>query len=68
MYFDKDELVYMKSAELDNSIDDIENGLYSVKITYYDSYKKYTEIPEEYKGYTIKYNGETNETERIKIK
>ncbi len=68
MYFDKNELVYMKSTELDKSFDDIKDSLYTVKITYDDSYKKYTEIPKEYKGYTIQYNEETHETEETEIK
>ena len=68
MYFYKNELVYMKSNELDTAFDEVEDAKYSVKITYDDTYKKYTEIPEEYSGYIIKYNDETNETERIEIK
>lgn len=68
MYFYKNELVYMKSNELDTAFDEVEDAIYSVKITYDDTYKKYTEIPEEYSGYIIKYNDETNETERIEIK
>ena len=42
--------------------------LYNIKITYDDSYKKYTEIPKEYTGYTVQYNNETNEQERAEIK
>lgn len=68
MYFYNNELLYMKSTELDKSFNDIENALYNIKITYDDTYKKYTEIPKEYKGYIIKYDNETNETERIEIK
>lgn len=67
-YFDKDELVYMKSTEIDEGVEGIENGIYSIKIMYDDSYKKYTEIPAEYKGYITKYNEETDELERIEIK
>ena len=68
MYFDKDNLVYMKSTELDKIFNDVENALYTIKITYDDSYKKYTEIPKEYTGYTVQYNNETNEQERAEIK
>lgn len=68
MYFDNNELVYIKSTELDNAFDDVNNALYTIKITYDDAYKKYTNIPKEYTGYTVEYDNETDETKRIEIK
>lgn len=53
MYFDKDKLVYMKSTKLDESFDELKNVLYTVEITYDNSYKDFTNIPEDYEKYEI---------------
>ena len=37
MYFDKDNLVYMKSTELDKIFNDVENALYTIIICYFYS-------------------------------
>ena len=53
MYFDKDKLVYMKSAKLDESFDELKNVLYTVEITYDNSYRDFTKIPEDYEKYEV---------------
>lgn len=67
-YFDNGELVYMKSNKLDESFDDVKDALYTVKITYDDSYKNIVNIQEDYTGYILEYNDETDTTEQIEIK
>lgn len=53
LYFDNGELIYMKSADLDESFDNIKNVLYHVKITYNDIYKQFVEIPNDYIEYKV---------------
>lgn len=48
MYFDEDRLVYMRSDNLDEAFNDLDDALYEVEITYDDSYKEFTDIPEDY--------------------
>lgn len=64
-YFDKDELVYIKSSDMDKNFgNDVKDILYDVKITYDDSYKMYTDIPEDYTEYTVNENGEMIDIEQ----
>lgn len=48
MYFDEDRLVYMRSDKLDESFNELNDVLYTVEITYDNSYKEFTDIPEDY--------------------
>lgn len=43
---------------------DVKDILYGVKITYDDSYKTYTDIPEDYTEYTVNENGEMIDLEK----
>ncbi len=47
-YFDKNELIYIKDKNLNESYDLDKNCLYNVKLTYSDSYIDYITIPNEY--------------------
>ncbi len=68
-YFDKEKLVYMKNSNIDESFgNNVKDILYNVKITYDDSYKKYTEIPEDYTEYTVNEKGEMIDIEKSQDK
>lgn len=47
-YFDKNELIYIKDKNLNESYNLDDNCLYNVKLTYTDSYNNYITIPNEY--------------------
>lgn len=48
LYFDNNNLRYMKNKKLDESFDNVSNALYNVEIIYDDTYNKYIEVLDNY--------------------
>lgn len=53
LYFNKNELTYMKLDDLDESFDNVKDALYNIKITFDDTYKKFIDIPSDYTEYEV---------------
>lgn len=49
LYYDKNNLVYLKSKGIENSFSNINNSIYSVKITFDNYYKEFINIPDDFK-------------------
>lgn len=53
LYFNKNELTYMKLADLDENFNNVKDVLYNIKITYDDTYKEFIDIPNDYTEYEV---------------